>query len=283
MCAMGFVSANRHATRSNEPDEEEKAMLSVEAIPVLSDNYAWILRQDGPDGSAPVVAVVDPGEAAPIEAWLDARALRLGHILITHHHGDHIGGLAALKARYGAHVIGPAADMARIPGIDEPVGEGDVVRLGALAARVFATPGHTSGHISFWFEAGKALFSADTLFSLGCGRLFEGTPGQMWASLLKLRALPDDTRIFCGHEYSQSNARFALSVDPGNTALRTRAAEIDRLRAAGAMTLPALLGAEKQQNPFLRADDPTLAAALGLAGKDPESVFAHLRSAKDSF
>lgn len=283
MCAMGFVSANRHAGPMMGPDEGEKAMLSVEAIPVLNDNYAWVLRDEGGDGAAPVVAVVDPGEAAPVEAWLEARALRLTHILITHHHGDHIGGLAALKARCGAHVIGPAADLARIPGIDEPVGEGDTVRLGGLSARVFATPGHTSGHITFWFEAGKALFSADTLFSLGCGRLFEGTPEQMWASLLKLRALPDETRIFCGHEYTQSNARFALSVDPDNAALRARAAEIDRLRAAGAMTLPALLGAEKKQNPFLRADDPALAAALGLAGKPPVAVFAHLRSAKDSF
>jgi hydroxyacylglutathione hydrolase len=255
-------------------------MLSVEAIPVLNDNYAWLLR----DEDAGVVAVVDPGEAAPVEAWLKKRSLTLTHILITHHHGDHIGGLSALKAQYGAHVIGPAADVGRIAGIDEPVSDGAVITLGnGLCAKVIATPGHTSGHISFWFERGQALFSADTLFSLGCGRLFEGTPAQMWNSLLKLRALPDETRIFCGHEYSQSNARFALSVDPDNAGLIDRAAEIGRLRDAGAITLPALLGAEKRQNPFLRADDPTLAAAVGLAGKPAEAVFAHLRSAKDNF
>jgi hydroxyacylglutathione hydrolase len=167
--------------------------------------------------------------------------------------------------------------------VDETVGEGDPVRVGSLAARVIETPGHTAGHISYWFEAERIAFVGDTLFSIGCGRVIEGTMAMMWESLTKLRVLPDDARFYCGHEYTKSNAAFALSVDPDNAALKRRAAEVDTLRAQGKPTLPATIGAEKAANPFLRADDPALAARLGLAGGAPAEVFAKLRGAKDNF
>jgi hydroxyacylglutathione hydrolase len=224
-------------------------MLEVERLPMLQDNYSWLLR----DGATGTSAVVDPPEAAPVLARLEALGRGLDWVLATHHHADHIGGIPDLQARTGCRVVGPAADAHRIPGLDVQVREGDVVRLGESVARVIETPGHTSGHISFWFEADRQLFCGDTLFALGCGRLFEGTPETMWASLQKLMALPDDARVCCGHEYTQSNARFALTVEPDNLALRRRAAEIDHLRARGEPTVPSTMGEERATNPFLRA------------------------------
>jgi hydroxyacylglutathione hydrolase len=253
--------------------------LDIEMLPALSDNYVYLLHEP----AAGVTAVIDPAEAAPIEARLAALGRTLDLILITHHHNDHIGGVGALKAAFGCQVVGPEKDRARIPGLDRGVAEGDRVEVGGAVAKVLETPGHTSGHVSYWFAGQRALFCADTLFALGCGRLFEGTPAQMWASLSKFAPLPDDALIYCGHEYTQSNARFARSVDPDNAALQARAAEIDRLRAAGQPTIPARLGEERATNPFLRPADPAIRRQLGLAEASDVEVFAELRRRKDSF
>ena len=255
------------------------AALDIVLVPALSDNYVYLLHD--PDSGA--TAVVDPGEAAPVEAALAARGWTLTQIVNTHHHHDHTDGNAALKAKHGAQLIGPRAETARIVGMDLTVGEGDAVDVAGHRAVVYETPGHTSGHISIHIPDSNALFCGDTLFALGCGRMFEGTPPQFWTSLSTLRALPAETRVYCGHEYTQSNARFALSVDGGNAALKARAAEIDRLRAAGQPTVPSTLGEELATNPFLRADDPAMAAAVGKAGAAPAEVFAEIRRRKDAF
>lgn len=258
--------------------EGPKAM-DIHLIPAFADNYIYLLR----DPASGAVGVVDPGDAQPVLAELERRNWTLTHIFNTHHHNDHIGGNHALKARYGADVIGPRADAARIPDMETCLGEGETISFGSLTAQVFFVPGHTSGHIAFWFPEAKALFSGDTLFALGCGRLFEGTPAQMWTSLVKLRGLPDDTRVYCGHEYTLSNARFAVTVEPDNAALRSRAAEIAAQRERGEPTIPSTLGVEKATNPFLRADRPEVQAALGMAGADPVAVFAEIRGRKDRF
>lgn len=255
------------------------AALDVTLLPALSDNYIYLVREP----EAGTVAVVDPATAEPVVAALDARGWGLDLILNTHHHGDHIGGNAALKGRYGATVVAPRADRHRIATLDVAVGEGDVVAVGRQSAQVLETPGHTSGHVAYWFADAGALFCGDTLFSLGCGRLFEGTPGQMWQSLCKLRALSDEARIYCGHEYTQANARFAVTVDPANATLRQMAGRIDALRARGEPTIPSRLGDEKAANPFLRADAADLQTALGMTGADPVAVFAEVRGRKDRF
>jgi hydroxyacylglutathione hydrolase len=233
------------------------------------------------DPSTGRTASIDAPEAAAIEAALERRGWRLTDILVTHHHDDHVVGIEALKASSGCRVVAAKADARRIPAVDVFVSEGERVAVGSLEAEVIDTPGHTVGHIAYWFRSEKLLFAADTLFSLGCGRVFEGSMAQMWASLLKLRALPDDTLLYCGHEYTQSNARFALTVDPGNAALKARAAEVDKQRGDHRFTLPVTLGAEKRENPFLRADDPAIAANLGMAGADPLAVFTELRERKN--
>jgi hydroxyacylglutathione hydrolase len=255
------------------------AQLQIEQIPVLSDNYVYLLHEP----QAGATAVVDPGVAAPVLERLRARGWQLDWILSTHHHADHTGGNLELKQATGCQIAGPKADAARIPGIDLGLAEGDRFRLGEAEAEVFETPGHTSGHISYWFADAGALFCADTLFALGCGRLFEGTPAQMWRSLSKFAPLPDDALVYCAHEYTQANARFALSVDPDNPALVARAAEIDRLRAAGQPTVPSTLGAERAANPFLRPHDPAIRKRLGLEGASDLDVFAELRKRKDRF
>lgn len=255
------------------------SLLDIVQIPVLTDNYIYLLR----DQASGRTAVVDPAEAGPVLAALTARGWNLDFILNTHHHGDHVGGNRQLVAATGCHVVGPAADHARIPLIGTEVADGETFALGDSVATVFDVPGHTSGHIAYWFDKAHALFCGDTLFALGCGRLFEGTPGQMWQSLGKLRALPDDVRVYCAHEYTLSNARFAVTVDPGNATLHQRVDAIAALRAAGRPTVPSLLGEEKATNPFLRADQPGVAAAVGLAGGDPVAVFAEVRRRKDHF
>lgn len=251
--------------------------MEIHLVPAFNDNYIYILR----DGDS--VGVVDPGDAAPVLAALERRGWRLTHILDTHHHADHIGGNHTLKQRYGCTIIGAAADSHRIQDMDIALAEGETASFGPHAARVIAVPGHTSGHIAFHFADAKALFCGDTLFALGCGRLFEGTPGQMWDSLCKLRALPDDTRVYCGHEYTLSNARFAVTVDPDNRELAGRFEEIKALRERGEPTIPTTMGVERRTNPFLRADDPGVQAALGMAGADPVAVFAEIRGRKDRF
>jgi hydroxyacylglutathione hydrolase len=253
--------------------------LEVEQIPVLSDNYVYLVHEPGTG----TTGVVDPAVADPVLERLAARGWSLDWILSTHHHADHTGGNLALKQATGCRIAGPKADAARIPGIDLKLAEGDRFKLGEAVAEIFETPGHTSGHISYWFPEARALFCADTLFSLGCGRVFEGTFPQMWESLSKLAALPDDAVVYCGHEYTQANARFALSVDPDNAALQARAAEIDRQRAASQPTVPTLLGAERQENPFLRPFDPAIRANLGMADASDAEVFGEIRRRKDSF
>ncbi|MEK0084493.1 hydroxyacylglutathione hydrolase [Benzoatithermus flavus] len=253
------------------------ARLEIELIPALSDNYIYLLHEP----QQGMTAVVDPAEAGPVLEALRRRGSRLDLALITHHHADHIGGLLELKARTGCRAVGPRADAHRIPGLDQLVDEGDRVVLGALTAAVIATPGHTSGHISYWFPEAEALFCADTLFALGCGRLFEGDAPTMWRSLQKLAALPDATRVYCGHEYTLSNARFALTIDPDNPRLRERAAEVEAVRARGEPTIPSTIGLEKATNPFLRAADPAIRRRLGLEQAPDFEVFGEIRRRKD--
>jgi hydroxyacylglutathione hydrolase len=262
-----------------EPAALAMAPISVVQLPVLTDNYVYLVRE--PEASA--VAVVDPAVHQPVLDALAARGWRLTHILNTHHHGDHVGGNLALKRATGATVVGPRADRARIPGIDVEVGDGDTYRLGAAAARVLDVPGHTRGHIAYWFPDSDALFCGDTLFALGCGRLFEGTPAQMWASLSKLRALPAATRVYCAHEYTQDNARFALTVEPDNEALVARARAIDAARAVGRPTVPSTLAEECATNPFLRAESAAIRRRLRLTDADDVAVFAEVRRRKDHF
>src|SRR5271165_5129413 len=226
--------------------------ITVQAVPILSDNYAWLLRDD----ASGATAIVDPAVDEPIIAAIEKQAGgRLDLILLTHHHADHVAGTDAVRARFGAKVVGGAADAYRLPRLDRAVREGDSVALGTAAAAVIDTPGHTVGHIAFHFPDGGALLCGDTLFSLGCGRLLEGTAAQMFESLRKLAALPDDTLVCCGHEYTQSNAKFALTVEPDNAALQARTAEVKELRAAGKPTVPSTIGGEKAANPFVRARD----------------------------
>jgi hydroxyacylglutathione hydrolase len=253
--------------------------LEIEQVPVLSDNYVYLVHEP----EAGVTGVVDPGVAGPVLDRLRARGWSLDWILITHHHGDHTGGNLEVKEATGAKIVGPKKDAGRIPGLDQGLVEGDRFRLGRAEAEVLETPGHTSGHITYWFSAAKALFCADTLFSLGCGRVIEGTFAQMWHSLSKLAALPDDALIWCAHEYTQANARFALTIDPDNPALRARAAEADRQRAEGLPTVPTRLGAERAANPFLRPHDAAIRRRLGMPDASDAEVFAEIRKRKDRF
>ena len=255
------------------------AGLRIEQIPVLRDNYVYLLR-DAVEGAC---AAVDPSLAAPVLAALDRLGWTLTHIFNTHHHHDHTGGNIELKRATGCTIVGNGRDAARIPGIDVALEDGGEAALGALRAQVMDISGHTIGHIALWFEGEQALFCGDTLFSLGCGRLFEGTPAQMWASLKKLRGLPGATRVYCGHEYTENNARFALAVDPDNAVLGRRAAEVRALRAQGRPTVPSLLADERAANPFLRADEPAFLAAAGLDGLDPIAAFAEIRRRKNAF
>lgn len=239
--------------------------VTAKAIPMLSDNYAWLLT----DAATGKIAIIDPAEAAPAIAAVEAAGGKLDTIFITHHHGDHIDGIPALVAKYHPRVVGNAADAHRLPKLDLAVHPGDTVTFGASTAQVFNTPGHTLGHIAYYFADGGVLLPGDTVFSLGCGRLFEGTAADMFAAFRNFDALPDATLICAGHEYTAANAKFALAQDPGNTALQARAAEIHSLRAAGKPTLPVTLGEERATNPFLRA-------------KTAEE-FGQLRKAKDNF
>jgi len=245
----------------------------------LKDNFGVLLH----DPQSGDTAAIDAPEAAPIEAALQKTGWRLTDILVTHHHADHTQGIGALKERHHCRVVAPRNEAKRIAHVDEMVGEGDAVRVGALEAQIIDTPGHTAGHISYFFPADRLAFVGDTLFSIGCGRVIEGNPEMMWTSLLKLRALPDDTRFYCGHEYTEANVRFAKTIEPNNKTLTARAAEVAKLAAAHKFTIPATIGAEKAANPFLRADEADVAKALGMSGKPAWQVFAEIRERKNRF
>ena len=245
----------------------------------LKDNYGVLIH----DTATGATAAIDAPEAAPVEAALKATGWKLTDILVTHHHADHTDGIAELKKKYNCRVVAPKAEAAKIPMVDETVVEGDKVSVGNLTANVIETPGHTSGHITYWFHGDKIAFAGDTLFSIGCGRVIEGTPEMMWASLRKLRDLPGDTKVYCGHEYTMANIKFARTIEPDNKALTARAAEAEKQIADGKWTIPTTIDEEKAANVFLRADVPAVAAAVGLAGKPAAEVFAEVRSRKNKF
>jgi hydroxyacylglutathione hydrolase len=245
----------------------------------LQDNFGVLLHD--PDSGR--TAAIDAPEAAPVEAALKTTGWKLTDILVTHHHGDHTGGIAELKGRHRCRVVAPDGEAGRIPDVDETVRDGDTVRVGALEGRVIVTPGHTAAPSTLYFPADKLVFAGDTLFSIGCGRVIEGTMEQMWQSMLKLRALPDDTMIHCGHEYTLANIRFAKTIEPDNKALAAREQQVTQLLAAGKMTAPSPMGEEKAANPFLRADAPEVAKAVGMAGASAAEVFAEIRTRKNKF
>jgi hydroxyacylglutathione hydrolase len=254
--------------------------FEIRQVPCLGDNYMVFVRH----GESDTTVVVDVPDANVAKAALAETGWRLTHILVTHHHADHVQGIPALKAATGATVVGPAAEADRIPGLDRKVSDGEAFALGGIRIEAISTPGHTLGQVSYYLPDAGIAFTGDTLFALGCGRVFEGSMDDMWRSLLKLRRrLPAGTKVYCGHEYTQSNARFALSVDPRNAALQARAKAVDAARAEGRPTLPTDMASECAANPFLRADDPALAAAVGLGGAEPARVFAELRTRKDHF
>jgi len=254
-------------------------MLTITQIPVLTDNYIYLIN----DPVSGETAVIDPALAQPVLDVLEKKGWRLTYILNTHHHWDHVGGNLELKQKTGCKIIAAQADRDRIPGIDRGVGEDDVIALGQHQARVISTPGHTLGHIVYHFAEDGALFCGDTLFVMGCGRLFEGTPEQMWNSLQKLKALPPSTRIYCTHEYTQTNGRFALSVEPDNRQLQEKMIEVKQLRAENKSTVPSTIEQEIATNPFFRPDNISIQKTLGLESQSPVRVFTELRKRKDSF
>ena len=244
----------------------------------LTDNFGVLVH----DSETGATAAIDAPDAAPILSALEAREWRLTDILITHHHADHTQGVAELRRRFpDARVVAPKKEADKIATIDLAVQERDVVRVGDLAASIIETPGHTAGHIAYWFEETDVLFAGDTLFSMGCGRVFETNMTVMWTSLVKLAALPAETQVYCGHEYTLANSRFALTIDPENAILRARVEDVARIRETGRWTLPTTIQLELATNPFLRAEDPAIQRAVGLAGADPAAVFAELRQRKD--
>lgn len=255
------------------------AKLEIHQFLCLNDNYGVLIH----DSKTGATATIDAPDAGAVKKALQDTGWRLSDILNTHHHGDHTGGNLELKREFGCSITGPKGERDRIPGIDRAVAEGDSVALGGHTASVIETPGHTSGHITYHFADDQVAFAGDTLFALGCGRLFEGSAADMWGSLQKLMALPEETTVYCGHEYTQANARFAVTVDPDNDALAKRAGEIDRLRADKKPTVPTTIGLELKTNPFLRPDADGVQKTLGMAGAELVDVFAEIRRRKDAF
>lgn len=253
--------------------------LEIDQFICRSDNFGVLMH----DSSSGATASIDAPDAAVVSKAAGARGWTISHILVTHKHLDHIEGIPALKTEFGCEVIGPQRSAAEIGLYDRTVKDGDVFDWAGRDIRVIETPGHTLDHVSFFLPAERLVFVGDTIFSLGCGRVIEGTHAMMWESLKRLRALPDETKLYCGHEYTLANAKFAVTVDPGNVALKERMAEVERLRAAGEAALPTTIGREKATNPFLRADDPALAASIGMPGEEPARIFAEIRKRKDRF
>ena len=254
--------------------------LEVIQIPALEDNYAFLVHC----ADTKVTACVDTPEGGPIVAELKRRGWTLTHIINTHWHPDHTGANLELKETYGCTVIGPRDEADQIPGIDLAVGHGDEIDIGSHRARVVDVGGHTSGHIAYYLPDQGIAFVGDTIFALGCGRIFEGTAEQMWDSIQRLATLPDDTVVYCAHEYTQSNAKFAVTIEPSNLDLQARKKEIDALRAQGFPTVPTSIGLEKRTNPFLRVGLPEFRQALGVdAGLTNAEVFAEIRQRKDRF
>ncbi|MEL6575149.1 MAG: hydroxyacylglutathione hydrolase [Pseudomonadota bacterium] len=251
--------------------------VEIVTVPCRQDNYAYLVR----DEASGAVALVDAPEEGPIRAALEERGWTLSQIWVTHHHDDHTSAVPALRA--GARVIGNTADRARLPDLDLELSDGDSFALGETTVQVLDVSGHTVGHIAFYLPGDAAAFTADSLMALGCGRVFEGTHPMMWASLTKLMSLPDETRIYSGHNYGKANGRFALSIEPENADLRARIARIEAADAAGTPIVPSTLAEEKATNPFLRAVDPAVAKSLGLEGAEPGAVFSEIRHRKDSF
>ena len=249
----------------------------IRLFPCLTDNFGYLIH----DPETKATASIDAPEAGPITKALEREGWRLTDILITHHHHDHVGGVAELKQKYRCRVVAPHDKSTKIADVDLRAAQGAVVKVGNLLSRVLETPGHTLDHISYVFDNEKALFAADTLFSIGCGRVFEGTYPMMWESLLKLRALPDDFKLYCGHEYTAANVKFALTIEPDNPALKARAEEVKRLRAENKPTVPTLLGEEKKANVFLRADEPSVAAGVRMKDRSAAAVFGELRERKN--
>jgi hydroxyacylglutathione hydrolase len=254
-------------------------MLTILTLPVLNDNYIYLLH----DPVSGETAVVDPAVAQPVLDVLDQNGWQLSMILNTHHHGDHVGGNLELKHFTGCTIFAPLSDQHRIPGIDRHGVDGDVLTLGKHSAKVISTPGHTSGHVVYHFADDNALFCGDTLFVMGCGRLFEGTAEQMWHSLQKLKALPASTQIYCAHEYTQANGRFALTVEPCNQALQQRMDVVNQQRSEHLPTVPSTIEQELATNPFFREDSPALQETIKTMNKKPVEIFAQVRRLKDNF
>jgi len=253
--------------------------LEIHQFEAFSDNYGYLIH----DGEAGVTAAIDTPDTPKILAALEKTGWTLTHILNTHHHPDHAGGNKELKAKFGCEIIGPKGEADKIPGLDHAVREGDMVDFGTHKARVLDVPGHTLGHIAYYFGDDGVAFVGDALFALGCGRVFEGTPPQMWNSLKKLSLLPPTTTVYCAHEYTQSNARFAETIETSNDELHARIVEIDKLRARGQRTVPTTIEMELATNPFLRAEEPSLQRDIGMEGADPVAVFTEVRKRKDNF
>jgi hydroxyacylglutathione hydrolase len=278
-CSLGLFRAKLGITL---PKERQNTMaLEILTIPCLSDNYAFLIHNPASGDTA----LVDVPEAAPILAVLRARGWALTDVLLTHHHWDHIDGLPDLVAGLPTRprVWGAAADAHRLPPLDRALADGETVTICGEAVQIFDVSGHTLGHIAFHFADSQALFSGDSLMVMGCGRLFEGTPAQMWASLRKLAPLPGETMLFSGHEYTANNIRFALALEPANPQLILLARQVDDLRAANRPSVPTNLAQERNTNPFLRAPNPDMKAAIGMANASDVDVFTEIRARKDKF
>lgn len=254
------------------------ANLEIHQFPCLSDNYGVLIH----DAENNATASIDAPEAGAVKQALAEKGWTLTHILTTHHHADHTGGNMELKGESDCTIVGPRAEAARVPGIDVQVGEGDSYDFGSFTARVFDTPGHTAGHITYWFPKAGVAFAGDTLFTMGCGRVFEGDAAMMWNSLSKIKALPPETVIYSGHEYTQANVDFALTVEPGNEALQARAREVRELRAKGEPTVPTTLARELETNVFLRPGSPEIQANMGMEGREDWEIFGEVRKRKDN-